>query len=57
MFLITTSVVAQQVVINEVMSLSFKTISDDDGNYPDWIELYNNNSTTENLNGLYLSDD
>ncbi|MEJ2627110.1 MAG: CotH kinase family protein [bacterium] len=48
---------AQQVVINEVMPLNATTIADEDGDYSDWIELYNNGDTTLDLNGFRLSDD
>ena len=34
-------VFAQKLVINEVMSANVSTIADKDGDYPDWIEIYN----------------
>ncbi|MCU0643198.1 MAG: CotH kinase family protein [bacterium] len=39
------------------MSSNSTTITDEDGDYPDWIELYNHGSDTINLNGYGLSDD
>ncbi|RPH94653.1 MAG: hypothetical protein EHM72_15470, partial [Calditrichaeota bacterium] len=48
---------SQQVVLNEVMSLNAKTISDEDGDWPDWIELYNPSNQTLNLEGYALSDE
>ena len=48
---------AQQVVINEVMPLNAMTINDEDGDYSDWIELYNNGDTSINLEDFSLSDD
>lgn len=47
---------SQHLKINEVMSSNATTIADEDGDYPDWIELYNNGSDTINLNGYGLSD-
>jgi hypothetical protein len=32
------------------------TVSDQDGEYDDWVELYNNSSNTIDLSGYYLSD-
>ena len=45
------------VVINELMASNMATIADQDGEFDDWVELYNNTSTAINLNGYYLSDD
>lgn len=44
------------VVINEVMPVNSSTAADQDGEYDDWIELYNLSSATVNLSGFYLSD-
>lgn len=44
-------------VINEFMADNESTVTDQDGDYDDWIELYNNGSETINLGGYYLSDD
>ncbi len=46
-----------QVVINEFMSSNGETIADEDGDFPDWIELYNNSGEAVNLDGWGLSDD
>ena len=48
---------SQNVVINEMMSSNVSTISDEDGDYPDWIELYNSDLNPVNIKGFYLSDD
>lgn len=48
---------AQTVVINEVMSANLNTISDEDGELPDWIELYNPANAAVSLAGYSLSDD
>lgn len=45
-----------ELVINEFMADN-KSIPDQDGDYDDWIELYNNGSEELNLTGYYLSDD
>lgn len=51
------SLFANSVVINELMSSNATTIADDDGDYEDWIELYNAGSEAINLSGYGLSDD
>lgn len=48
---------AGDIVINEFMADNENTIADQDGEFDDWIELYNNTSTAINLAGYYLSDD
>ncbi|MFP4191152.1 MAG: CotH kinase family protein [Candidatus Hydrogenedentota bacterium] len=45
------------IVINEVMASNGETLSDEDGDYPDWIELYNTGDDAVNLEGWGLSDD
>ena len=44
-------------VINEFMASNDETVADQDGEFDDWIELYNNGSTTIELDGYALSDD
>lgn len=44
-------------VINEIMADNESVVSDQDGEFDDWLELYNNSNTTLSLDGLYLSDD
>lgn len=44
-------------VINELMASNTSTIADADGEFDDWIELYNNGSSTIDLFGYSLSDD
>ena len=46
-----------RVVINEVQSSNNATIADEDGDFEDWIELYNAGPDTVDLNGFGLSDD
>ncbi len=45
-----------QVLINEIQSSNSSTFADDDGDYSDWIELYNARDETVNLSGFGLSD-
>jgi spore coat protein CotH len=45
------------VVVNEIMASNSSTIVDQDGEYDDWIEVYNNTLSEFSLNGYYLSDD
>ncbi len=47
----------QDIVISEIMSSNSATIADEDGDYPDWIELYNKGAESVNLEGWSLSDD
>ncbi len=44
------------ITINEVSSNNETIIADEDGDYEDWIELYNTGSTTINMDGLKLRD-
>jgi len=45
------------VVISEIMSTNTKTLPDENGQYYDYIELYNRSSETVDLEGWYLTDD
>jgi hypothetical protein len=45
------------IFINEIMPSNSVTICDEDGDYPDWIELYNGSSLPVDLNGYMISDD
>ena len=44
-------------VISEVMSSNGSTLADEDGDHPDWIELYNPSGEPVDLAGYFLSDD
>jgi hypothetical protein len=46
----------QNVTINEYMSTNSSTIYDEDGDSPDWIELYNSGANAINLNGYGITD-
>ena len=47
---------ANGLVINEIMASNSETMADQDGEFEDWIELYNNGSASIDLTGYYLSD-
>lgn len=44
-------------VINEVCTVNFSVIADADGNYLDYLELYNPEDEAYTMDGLWLSDD
>ncbi len=46
-----------QVVINEIMASNESTYADPQGEYDDWIELYNPTDQPLDLAGMYLTDD
>jgi hypothetical protein len=48
---------ASAVLINEVMSSNVMYLADEDGDYPDWIELHNSGPVAIDLIGYHLSDD
>ena len=47
----------QPVLITEVMSRNGDVLSDEQGRFPDWIELFNAGNQVVNLEGFGLSDD
>lgn len=47
----------QHVALNEFMSSNTSAIADEDGDFSDWIELYNSGSTAVQLENFGLSDD
>ena len=46
----------EDIVINEFMASNDNTVQDQDGEYDDWIELYNKGDEEVDLSGYYLSD-
>ncbi len=48
---------AQGIIINEVMPSNLSYLKDEDGDYSDWIELYNSSSQAVTMSNLFLSDD
>jgi len=51
------NIYCQSLRINEVMSSNSITFYDEDGDSPDWLELYNGGTSDVNLSGYGLSDD
>ncbi len=52
-----TVTVSGDLVINEFMASNDNTASDFDGEFEDWVELYNNTNDEIELSGYFLSDD
>lgn len=48
--------VDMEIVINELMPVNSTVISDQNGEFDDWIELYNVTSSQIDISGYYLSD-
>ncbi|MEJ2055800.1 MAG: lamin tail domain-containing protein, partial [Calditrichaceae bacterium] len=56
-FMLVLAVYGQQVVINEIMASNSYTLADEDGDYPDWIELYNRGMDTTSILDWGVSDE
>ncbi|MBM4028305.1 MAG: hypothetical protein FJ280_23370, partial [Planctomycetes bacterium] len=57
-FLLTSTGLSQPaLVINEVMASNSRTLADPQGDFDDWIELYNAGGTAVDVTGMYLTDD
>ena len=48
---------AQSVILNEWMAKNSTTLQDEDGDFSDWVEIYNSGTSAVDLNGYGLSDD
>ena len=48
---------SQTVLISEFLASNDDGLADEDGDFEDWIELYNQGEISVNLGGWYLSDD
>lgn len=46
-----------QIFVNEVCASNTAIVADEDGDYEDWIELYNSGEEAVNLDGYFISDD
>ncbi len=55
--LVSTKPAPAQVIISEFMADNKNTLADEDGQHPDWIELYNTSAASVNLAGWALTDD
>jgi len=49
--------VVGDLVINEFLASNESIAADQDGEFDDWVELYNRSDSTIDLSGFYLSDD
>jgi hypothetical protein len=47
---------APPVVINELLALNSRSVADPQGEFDDWIELYNRSDSQVDLSGMFLSD-
>lgn len=47
---------SSKLVINEFMASNSATIADPQGEFDDWIEIFNGDAADANLTGMYLSD-
>ncbi len=57
LFIFSSSLYSQEVVVfNELVSSNSQSLLDEDGDSPDWIELYNPGGDALNLSGYGLSD-
>lgn len=48
---------APAICLNEFMARNASTIADENGEYDDWVELYNTTDEPIDLEGYYLTDD
>jgi hypothetical protein len=55
--LVLASTVHGQVIISEFLADNKNTLADENGEFTDWIELYNTGTATVNLGGWSLTDD
>jgi hypothetical protein len=49
-------IAGENLIINEIMAKNLTTITDNFGEYEDWIEIYNPNDYPVNMSGYYMSD-
>lgn len=53
----TTFLTGQTIFINEFMASNDATIADENGEFDDWVEIYNAGATPFDLGGKYVTDD
>ncbi|HLP12084.1 MAG TPA: CotH kinase family protein, partial [Flavobacteriales bacterium] len=56
-FIFTATISFPQIIINEGSNKNYQAIADEDGEYEDWIELYNAGSSPVDIFNFSLSDD
>ncbi|MBN2180338.1 MAG: hypothetical protein JW715_00380, partial [Sedimentisphaerales bacterium] len=52
-----TAEAAKTLVINELMASNKSAAQDEQGQYDDWIEIYNYGTNAIYMGGMYLTDD
>ncbi|MDB4656096.1 lamin tail domain-containing protein [Flavobacteriales bacterium] len=57
MMLATGSLFSQEIRINEIVAENENTLVDEDGDFSDWLELYNAGAIQVDLAGMRISDD
>ncbi len=50
------SALVADVVISEIMSRNVNTLADEDGDFSDWVELFNDSDARRSISGWHLSD-
>ena len=56
LFIFPSTLISQKIFINEIVADNGSTISDLEGEAPDWIEIYNQEDTSVNLKNYALSE-
>ncbi|MBW2961021.1 lamin tail domain-containing protein [Mesonia aestuariivivens] len=56
-FFLNLSLHSQDLAINEIMASNDDVVADEEGDYEDWIEIFNYGNTAINLDGFGLTDD
>ncbi|HLN73252.1 MAG TPA: lamin tail domain-containing protein, partial [Prolixibacteraceae bacterium] len=57
LFITFLNIARSQVIINEGSNRNYSLLPDENGEFPDWIELYNIGNQSVNLNNYSLTDD
>jgi len=53
----TTTLLSQSIFINEFMASNDQTIADENGEFDDWVEIYNAGDTSFDIGGKFVTDD
>jgi len=56
LFLCTFEIFANEIVINEFMADNVSTITDENGEFDDWVELFNPGEQAVNIAGMFITD-